>query len=276
MAFPLGRFGIALACAWLTLLFLAIGFPYELVGQRLVESVNQASGVQLEMDDLGPYLSLAGPGFQASHVSVRLADGTRWQFRRARIRPAWSTSWFRMDAAIHLTFDGDIGRIEGTLTTGDTPGFDGVLSNVDLARLPLDSFVPGADLEGILNAEIALQWLDGVLQGLVVLGATQGLLAGDLFPVPLPFESLQGEFSFDGKSMIEVTKLDLRSPLVTAQLAGTIGMASSFAVAPLALQLELEAKGGVRKALQRAGIRSNRTGKTTLRIEGTVANPKIR
>ncbi len=276
MSFPLGRFGIALGCALLTLLFLGIGFPYELLGQRLVDSVNQASGVQLEMDDLGPYLSLAGPGFQASHVSLKVADGTRWQLNRARIRPAWSTSWLRLDSAVHLEIDAEMGRIEGTLTTGDTPGFDGVLSNVDLARLPLDAFVPGVDFKGMLDAEIDLQRVDGVVQGLVVFGATQGLLAGDLFPTPIPFESLEGEFSLGGDSMVEVTKFDLQSPLLTAQLAGSLGMASSFAMAPLHLRLELETKSGMNKLLQRVGIRSKRKGKTTLRIEGTVANPKIR
>ena len=276
MSFPLGRLGIALACAFLTLLFLVIGFPYELVGQRLVDSVNQASGVQLEMDDLGPYLSLQGPGLQASHVSLKVADGTRWQLNRARIRPAWSTSWFRLEPAIHLEIDAEMGRIEGTLTTGDTPGFDGVFSDVDLARLPLDAFLPGAEFKGILNAEIDLQRVDGVVQGLLVLGATQGLLAGDLFPMPLPFDSLEGEFSFGGDSMLEVTKFDFQSPLLTAQLAGSLGMASSFAVAPLDLRLELQPKSGMNKILQSAGIRSKRSGKITLRIQGTVANPKIR
>jgi type II secretion system protein N len=276
VSFPLGRFGIALGCALLTLLFLVIGFPYELAGQRLVASVNQVGGVQLEMDDLGPYLSLAGPGFQARHVSLKVADGTRWQLSRARIRPSWSTSWFRLDPAVHLELDAEMGRIEGDLTTGDTPGFDGVLSNVDLARLPLDSFVPGTDFTGMLDAEIDLQRVDGVVQGLVVFGATRGRLAGDLLPLAIPFESLEGEFSFGGDSMVDVTKFDVQSPLLTAQLAGSVGMASSFAVAPLHLRLELEIKSGMNKILRSAGIRLNRSGKTTLRIEGTVANPEIR
>jgi type II secretion system protein N len=272
----LGRIGIALACAVLILVFLAVGFPWERLGQRLVEGAGRDSGFEIDVADLGPFVSLGGAGFEARGVKVRAPDGAAWELEQARIRPAWSSSWLRGTPTLHVEIDGDAGTVRGRWTTGNAPAFDGVLSGVDLARLPVGALAPGTDLKGILDAEIDLQHVNGVLEGLIVFGAAQGLLVDERLPVPLPFESLAGELTFGDGSMVQVTKLDLASPLLRAQVAGSIGEAASLEAAPLDLRAEIEAEPGARELLQGAGIRMGRSGRTTLRIQGTVAGPVIR
>jgi hypothetical protein len=69
---PIGVLGISLVCVLLTLFFLFLSFPYDRLGERLAAELNRDDGTQLSFQELGPYISLAGPGFELTgHEPIR-------------------------------------------------------------------------------------------------------------------------------------------------------------------------------------------------------------
>ncbi len=273
----IGVLGTSLACVLLTLFFLFLGFPYDRLGERLAAELGRSNGTQLSFQELGPYVSLAGPGFEATGARIATADGMRLQLDRARLRPAWSLAWLRLVPAIHLDLDGPPGHIIGVVTLGQEPGFAGQLEAIDLAQLPKNWVPSGTVLAGTLDAVVDLQAGSAGPQGSISLNAREGSLgAPDLLPMAIPFDELSADLRLGDGAFLEVESLETQSALLSAQVSGTIATASSFADAPLNLQVKLQTDPAFRKTLQGLGIRASRDGKATLRIRGTPTAPIIR
>ena len=274
---PVGVFGIALACVLLTLFFLFMGFPYDRLGERLAAELNRGDGTQLSFQELGPYVSLTGPGFEATGARITTADGIRLQLDRARLRPAWSLAWLRLTPAVHLDLEGPPGRVIGVVTLGEARGFEGRLEAIDLAQLPKNLVAPGAALAGTLDAVIDLHAASPGPQGSISLSAREGSLgAPDLLPMAVPFDELSANLRLGDGAFVEVESFETQSPLFSAQASGTIATAPSFANAPLDLQVELQIDPSFRGALRGAGIRISRDGKATFHIRGTPTKPVVR
>ena len=274
---PIGVLGTTLACILLTLLFLFMGFPYDRLGERLAAELSRGNGTQLSFQELGPYVSLAGPGFEATGARIATADGIRLQLDRARLRPAWSLAWLRLTPAIHLDLEGPPGRIIGVVTLGQAPGFAGRLEAIDLAQLPKNLVAPGAVLDGTLDAVVDLQAGSPGPQGNISLNAHEGSLGvPDLLPMAIPFDELSASLRLGDGAFLEVESLETQSALFSAQVSGTVATAVSFANAPLNLQVKLQTDPAFRTTLQGLGIRVSRDGNATLRIRGTPTAPVIR
>ena len=274
---PIGVLGTTLACVLLTLFFLFLGFPYDRLGERLAAELSRGSGTQLSFQELGPYVSLAGPGFEATGARIATADGIRLQLDRARLRPAWSLAWLRLTPAIHLDLEGPPGRIIGVVTLGQAPGFAGRLEAIDLAQLPKNLVAPGAVLDGTLDAVVDLQAGSPGPQGNISLNAHEGSLGvPDLLPMAIPFDELSASLRLGDGAFLEVESLETQSALFSAQVSGTVATASSFANAPLNLQVKLQTDPAFSNNLKSLGIRISRDGKATLRIRGTPTAPVLR
>jgi type II secretion system protein N len=274
---PIGVLGIALACALLTLFFLFLGFPYDRLGERLAAELSRGNGVQLSFQELGPFISLAGPGFEASGARIATADGIRLRLDRARLRPAWSLAWLRLTPAVHMDLEGPPGRVIGVVTLGEAQGFAGRLEAIDLAQLPKNLIASGTVLAGTLDAVVDLRAGSPGPQGSIRLSARKGSVgAPDLLPMALPFDELSASLRLGDGAFLEVKSLETESPLFSAQVSGTIAAAPSFANAPLNLQVKLQTDPGFRSTLQGAGIRVSRDGKANLRIRGTPTAPVVR
>lgn len=273
---PIGPVGVVAAGLALTFLFIAIGFPYDLLGQRFVTVLARSTGTQVAFGELGPFLSIAGPGFEARNVRVTTAAGTRVALESARVRPAWSASWLRLAPALHLDLVGP-GRLVGVATLGASPGFEGELEQVELAKLPIAAVWPGVVLSGRLDASLALRSGEAGPSGSVSLVAHKGnLQAPDALPIVIPYESLNGSLRFESAGGLAVEALELESPLGKAHASGSIGPAASFADAPLDLQVQLKDASYLKPALEGAGVRLSADGSGRFHIGGTPSYPQLR
>jgi type II secretion system protein N len=274
---PVGVVGTALACILLTLFFLFLGFPYERLGERIVTELSRGSGTQLSFQDLGPYVSLRGPGFEATGVRLETADGIRLDFDRARMRPAWSLAWLRLTPAIYVDLRGPPGNVEGTVTTGQVPGFAGRLEAINLAQLPKSLVGRGTALVGTLDAVVDLRAGSPGPVGSIGLDARDGSLgAPDLLPMAVPFDELSANLRLGDGVFLEVESLETQSALFSAQVNGTVAEAPNFAEAPLNLQVKIQTNPAFGKALRGAGIRVSRDGNASFRIRGTPTAPILR
>ena len=276
---PFGWFGTVAYCAVLTLLFLFMGFPFNSVGERLLDSLAGASGAQIHFADLSPYLSLAGPGFEATGVRVVGSDGTRLDVDRLRIRPAWSPAWFRLAPALYLEVDGPLGRVVGTAAVDPaTPAFDGQLEAVNLARLPVSALWPELTLSGSLDADIDLALVEGAAgpEGTVVFEARDGGIGASGLPMGLPYETLTGELELGGESLVRIVSLTAVGPLLNADATGEIGMDEYFVRAPIDIEIQIQAEPSMVPALRSMGLRTDKNGAATAHIAGSPSEPELR
>jgi type II secretion system protein N len=273
---PIGTTGIALACLLLTLFFLFLGFPFDRLGQRLTADLNRRSGAQVSFQELGSFLSLAGPGLEARGVQITTAAGIRVPLERARLRPAWSLAWLRLSPAVHVDLEGPSGSIVGVVWLGTAPGFAGDLAGIELGRIPANLIWPGAVLTGTLDAAVDLRSSPSGPEGSVALSARNGNVGVADYPVSVPFEELTGTLRFGGDHLLELNSFETTSPLFSATASGHIAQAPSFGQAPVDVEVQIEAKPRFRSTLRSAGIHLSREGHATLHIRGTPSAPEVR
>ena len=272
---PLIWLGVPLAALLLTSLFVFLGFPYERVRESLAAQIGAASGARVEIARLRPGLSLLGPALVAEDIAATLADGSRWEVERARLRPAWSLAWLRGGAALAIDVAAPLGRARGTLYAGGEPGFDGELSEVALARLPLAALVADLALDGTAQADVDLRATPGGPRGSVALRARSGSLGLPGLPVALPFETLETELELG--DAVQVRTLSLDGPMLSLHGEGRLGPGTPLSQAPLDVQLSLEVReASLRPMLQSLGVRPGADGKAELRLAGSAARPLVR
>lgn len=273
----LQRIGIPLGAVLLTLFFVAVRFPYDRIRDVVTAQASQALGAQVKVASLGPSFSLLGPGISVTGLDVLLPGGQRVQLDLADVRPAWSTSWLRGRPALHVDLAGPQGRAVGTLRLGDEPGFDGDLHEVDLARLPLESFIQGLSLDGIAEAEIDVVRTAAGPRGRVSIEATSGSVALPGVPVALPFETLKASTKLTDQHLAEGLTLDLAGPMLTARVSGNVGQSPAPIAAPLDLQLTLRVVDpSIQPMLAGTGLRFAPDGSAEMRLTGTAGRPLLR
>ena len=268
-------FAVLAACALLTGLLVLRSFPYDLLARRVAQELEAATGTQLSFDALEPQLTIAGPGFEATAVRVQTPSGTLVQIDRAALRPAWSLAWLRLTPALHADIESVPGNATGVFVLGSRPGFSGRIETVDLARLPLGGVWPGLELTGTLDADVDLTLGEAGPDGSLTLHAVEGSLRTAALPIPLPFETLDGELVFGDGQMLQVNRLETVGPLFSGEMTGSIGAADSASLAPLDLQLSYRVEPGMRSTLEDFGFPTKRDGTGSIRIRGTPADPII-
>jgi type II secretion system protein N len=267
------RFAIALAAIALTGFFLARGFPYEPAARALESHIERQSGWRVAIEGLGASLHGPAPGLAAGPVVASSPDGREARFDTVRLRPAWSSHWLRLTPAVHVEIEGPLLSANGVVTLGDTPGFEGELSNVDLERLPLASLVQGTQLEGRADAQVAVAMGENGAVGPVDLVAREGSLGHPDLPLAIPYEAIEGRLTLGGPHWLAIESLDVRSPLVTGDLAGTIGHPPQQ---HLDLRMAFVAIGPVQGMLRQQGIQPDAQGNVELHLTGTLARPVVR
>ena len=276
-ASPWVRFGaIPAAGLALILFFIFLGFPYAQLADTLATRLSRQSGVELAMVSLGPHVAVRGPGLEAPGVSLRLASGDEIHLDRARVRPAWSLSWFRGAPAVHAVLEGPLGEADGVFTLGSVGAWRGELRQIELAELPLSDLWPGFDAEGTVDASLDLKLSDRGVEGWVAFEAFEGSLTLPEIPVAVPFDRIEGAFALGGESILDLETLHLDGPLLRAEVTGRIDQASNLNSAALNLVVEIDSEPGIRSLLESAGLRIGRDGKARLRVGGTVGSPNRR
>jgi type II secretion system protein N len=266
---------IALGCVLLTLVFIYRGFPYHRVSESLARSLSRSTGARVTVQALGPHLQLAGPGVEIIGVLITAPDGTKWSIERARLRPAWSLSWLRLEPAVHTRVEIPGGVAEGIFTLAEPLDWQGRLQEVDLAQLPVASLWPGAAFSGTLEGRVDLHSSPVGPDGIVRLEATDGTLSLPGLPAAVPFDQLTAALKLGDSFLFRIQSLRIQSPLFSATVKGSIGRGPNIAASTVDLQIQLTAEPVVRPALKEADIRVSADGRATVRVGGTLAEPVI-
>lgn len=271
---PPARIAAAAAGALLlTAIFVVKGFPYDLLAARIGRFVARETALELRIGELGPYLSLLGPGAEATGLRITSPRGVDLAVDRLRIRPAWSLGWLLLAPALRVGAELAGGSVEGTLGSG--PSFAGSVSALDLAQLPIASLWPGAAATGRLDATLDLRGTPDGPVGAIVLAAREGTATLPRLPLALPFESLSGRLALGGDALVRVDELSLSGPGVEAKVTGTLAPAASFAEAPLDLRIELAVDASLRAGLRGFGVPLRPDGRASLRVSGIASRPVV-
>ena len=269
--------GIPIAAALLTLCFVVTGFPFERLAPTVAAKASQALGARVSITSLAPSLSALGPGVQANGVTVVWLDGSQLRLDNVRVRPAWSFAWLRGRPALALRLAAPLGQLNGTLTLGPTPGFDGTVRDFALAKLPLQGLLPGASIDGKASGDLDLTTTPGGTRGSVRAEARDGSLGLPNLPVALPYTTLRAEIRLTDAALAEISSLDLEGPLLSLQASGSVGRAPVLPAAPLNLTLRLRAKdASIGPLLTAAGLRVGPDGSSELHVTGTAGQPLLR
>jgi type II secretion system protein N len=272
---PLQIFAIAAAAFFLTGTFAYLRFPYDRLAATLSARLREL-GVELEIGRLAAHLTPAGPGWVVENVHIVRPDGSRFRIDSLRVRPAWSLAWLALRPALHLAGETPLGQIEGVAVLRGPQQFTGELREVDLAELLGSERLPGARLEGRASLELDLALDPEGPRGPVHLLARDGVLTHPQLPMAVHFESLEGDVVFGGEHWVEISSLDLRSPLANGTLRGTVERAADMSQAPLALDLKVQVSPEIRGSLAAQGVAVGKGGELKYQILGTASAPIIR
>lgn len=259
----------------LVLGFITRGFPYQRLGEFIEAAVRRETPILLQIRSVEPRLTLGGPGLEARGVRAWGPGDMELELGTLRLQPAWSLSWFRGAPAIHTHLAGPLGEAEGTVTLNGSGAWVGRLRRIDLATLPLWEVWPGMALEGSADASIDLRLGESGPEGTIAFEARDGSVKIPGIPVAVPFDQLIGDLVLGGQAIATVNSIELRGPLLSGELTGTVGHARQFESAPLSLRIVLQTPAASRHLLKSAGMRVSREGSTRVRITGTIANPRV-
>lgn len=275
---PFLVFGLPVAFLLLTLFFCLVLFPYERIADSLSGEIEAATGMRVRVEDLSPALSLLGPGFEATDVTLTPPRERPVELDHVFARPAWSTSWFRLDPAIYMETEGAKGSISGVVIVGSKSGFHGTVDGLDLGLVPIDRFLNGAAVQGTLTADSALdvgeEGPDGELQFVVI----DGSLTIPGSPIGLPFETLSGALTFGGDNAMTVERLELEGPMVSGVATGQVGASErGFSAGPLQLTVDVQVNDDIaRSAMRGMGVRLGKDGSSEFNVSGTLSRPVVR
>ena len=269
---PLRWTGIAIAAIGLTLLFMLLRFPYDLLAQRIAQSVEQQTGTRISLGEISVGLVKFGPGLEAEAVRIIQPNGTRYDLDQVGVRPALSLSWLTGRPALAMEVSSVQGEVDGVATLGEPGGFRGTLRELDLAQLPPDLLRSPLELQGTTDADIDLLGGEGSLR----FDARDGSLGHPNLPFGLPFTSFTGDIDLGGEAMAQIRDLTLQSPLASGRGRGTVGKGPTFASAPLRLEIELTVSGAIQSALVNQGLKVGRDGSVRVTLMGTPGRPTVR
>lgn len=275
----LGFLAVPVVGLILTLFFIYLGFPYDLLAERVSRLAEQSGGVTLRIGELSPHIALAGPGFKAAHVETTVPGGAELRIDEIVARPAWSLSWLRGVPAVYLDAKSPLCKLAGTVTLGDTPGFRGRLRELELAEVPAGGTLTALSLRGQLDAEIDLQRIPGGetgnLAGSIEFAARKGAMSTEAMPLEIPYDLMSGTITLGGEHFAYIDSLRLEGPMVSAEARGSIGQGRTLQRRPLDLELSYEIQAADIKSMLRAvGVRVGPGGAGKLQIRGTLGRPR--
>jgi type II secretion system protein N len=272
---PLRIAAVALAAIVLFAGFVYLGFPYARLAPILEQRVRQSTGVTLTVGGISPSPHWLGPGIALENLRARFPNGQVQTFVELRIRPAWSLAWLTARPAFAVAGESPGGSLDGELTLGSSPSFEGELLQVDLAGLGLDALAQGVALDGTADLQVSLSLAETGAEGPVSLLARNGTLAHPALPMSIPFEEMRGELVLGGEAALRIESLAIDSSLGQGAIDGSVGRANRSNGAPLDLQVQITAAPAVQAVLRAQGVRLEPDGTTKFRVAGTTARPLV-
>ncbi len=253
----------------LTLVLVALRFPWDRFTPMVEEVASQAAGRPIQIERIEIALSTIGPSLVASGVSVPVGPGPPIRFDVIYARPAFAFDWLQGAPLFRLR------------ATGPALGFDGLAGTLritgraesaDVMGLPW----PGSPMaNGAVTANLDLRFEASTLIGSASLEGRDGALFPPSLPVAVPYDRLTGELVLSTAG-IELAPLRLEGPMLTAHTTGNIQIAAGGAAsAGLALEVLLERVDPTLASLAGAGGQSLAAGRR-LTVSGTASRPIVR
>jgi type II secretion system protein N len=268
---------LTIAYLLLTGLFVALRFPVDRLNARVAALASRAIGAEVSIGELELHLVALLPELSARNVECTWPASARLHLDRVRVRPAWSLSWLRGDPSLALSLRREAGRIRGIARLGETPGFRGTVTDLDLAQLPTTRLGSGGiALDGRLEGEFDVRSSEQGPEGRIVVRAADGSLSLPILPMGVPFETLETALALGGDPLLTVHSLALEGPLVALTGSGTVERAPTAALAPLLLAARLEIREpALREMFTNSGVDLGPDGVAELSVRGTVSAPVL-
>lgn len=260
-----------------TLVFVAILFPWDAIARRLAFEIGAASGARVSLEDLAPSVTARGPVLRARNVVIEHPSVRSLRVAVLEVAPRFSTSWLRGEPRLRIFADSELGVVDGVLLLGPAPAFDGHVERVAIERLPLRLAAAGMKVAGELGAEADVA-LDpgGTLRGRVDFDCPALRFEASLLPKPLTFTRATGTLSILESGATRIESVKLEGDQLRGTISGEIGLVHRSQAPPLDLQADLEILDADLRALALAArlpIRPD--GRAELLIRGTAALPEI-
>ena len=261
----------------LTLVFVALLFPWDAVARRLAFEIGAVSGARIRFGELAPAWTARGPVLRARGVQIEHPSVQELEIAELEVAPRVSSSWLRGEPRLRIYADSELGVIDGVLLLGTAPAFDGKLSRVAIERLPLRLGSAGVRVAGELGAvaDVALD-PGGTLRGRVEFDSSSLRIEAPLIPKPLVFSRATGTLSILETGATRIESLKLEGEQIRGSLEGEIGLVHRSQPPPLDLRAELEVVDPELRALtQAARLPVDPDGRASLQIGGTAALPVL-
>ena len=267
-----------LGLALLTVLFIALLFPWTSVARRVAHDLARASGGQVEMATLAPAWTARGPVLAARDVRIAHPAVERLRIHALEIAPRPSTSWLSGEPKLRVWADSELARVDGILRLGsDASRFDGRVEQVAIDKLPLRLDASGLVLVGLLDADarVAIE-PGGTLQGTVRFESDDLIVQSPLLPLAIPFSRTTGEVELLETGATRIAAARFEGPLIQGDLSGDIGLVHRSLSPPIDLEARIEILDDTLRAMApAAGLPLSPEGRAALRLGGTIDAPEF-
>lgn len=263
--------------ALVTLVFVAILFPWDAVARRLAFEIGAASGARVSLEDLAPTVTARGPVLRARNVVIEHPSVRLLRLSVLEVAPRFSTSWLHGEPRLRIFADSELGVVDGVLLLGSAPAFDGRVQRVAIEKLPLRLDAAGMRVSGELGAEAKVA-LDpgGTLRGRVDFDSPSLRFEASLIPQPIVFSRATGTLSILESGATRIENLKLEGDQLRGTLSGEIGLVHRSQPPPLDLRADLEIADAELRALAiAAGLPIGPDGRAAVQIRGTAAAPEM-
>jgi type II secretion system protein N len=268
--------GIVAAGVLLTAFFMLLRFPYDQFADVVAAKIEHETGLRVSVGRIGPQLLSLAPGLRASDLRITRADGTVFAFDRASVRPAWSLAWLKGNPALFVRLHSDAGEAAGTLTLAEPARWSGRIDSFNLSELPVAALGPGVSLSGSADAHVDITLGKDGPEGRIDLVAANGAIEHPALPVVLPFEQLDLDLRLGGENRAEILSLQMRSPLASGSMTGSLGKSPAFENAALRLEGSFTPSDEIRGPLAAQGVKIGEAGAVKFVVTGTPARPIVR
>lgn len=268
---------LGLLALGLTLVFVALLFPWDAVARRLAYEIGVASGARVGLEELAPAFTARGPVLRARNVTIEHPSVQTLRVAVLELAPRLSTSWLAGEPRLRVYADSDLGVVDGRLRLGSAPAFDGRIERVAIERLPLRLEAAGVEVAGELTADADVE-LDpgGTLRGGVAFESPRLRIATPLLPLPLVFSRAQGSITLLETGATRIDALALEGEQLRGTLAGEIGLVHHSQPPPLDLRADLELLDPELRALALAArLPIDADGRGAMQIGGSAAVPVV-
>ena len=261
----------------LVLIFVVLLFPWDAIGRRIAWEISRVSGATVEVSDLAPGLSARGPVLRARDVTIDHPAVGLIRLFELEIAPRLSTSWFGGDPTIRLWAQTGLGNADGVLRLGSEPAYQGVFTEVELARLPLRLDASELKISGKMDADadVALD-PNGTLSGRVDFESPSLNIQTPMIPTPISFTLATGSIEILETGATRISDVRLVGPILDGEISGEIGLVHRSQSPPIDLTAHVLIKDSVLRSLApNAGLRVDAEGNANLLLTGTVDAPRI-